>query len=272
MNRNRLAVRAFFVRNVDPAIGVGAAEIMTQLELGDRALYGALRNRVPGQEWYRHENGRWFLGKDVPSWWDEVIGPQVLHEYLVDRVYKAPVRGRARLKVVQDEVEDWSGLLVEVAYLKALEHELKAIDQDHPVDLSRIERPLARHKVSTAPELRRHISKQLEAMGYIEVLTNRVGAPIYLTQRYFGSTEAEIEEALMSKPAPEVAFAPAEATYEEGAPDNNEGHGNLVFTRSTDRGSLVTVVTDTSRWTTEEKLALAGLVLAIPVNWIVPPH
>ena len=264
-----MIVRAYFVRYVDPVKGITVPDLMKALEMRNKQVYGGLRQRGEG-EYYEHSGKFWFLSADAPPWWNETKGFAALEAHLGHGKLAAPDR---QAKPVREEVEDWSGLLVEVAYLKALEHELKALDVDHPVNPSRVDRALLRHKVVTTSEERLYIGRRLRDMGYA-VITTGVGYPVYLSEKYFGSDQADIEEALlaMSAPAPETDLVTTphngEATYELDRRVSEIGtpSGAMAFTHRTDFGNWIRVEVNPALWTTEEKLKLAGFLLSIPVS------
>jgi hypothetical protein len=273
-----MIVRAYFVRDVG-AGRVFQSEVREALSMSPGELSGGLRNRdnEKDKEYYRCEDHLWYLGKDTPDWWDQEKGFAALDEWLATKAQDKVIAQRTpQARLVREEIESWEGLLPEVAYLKALEHEMKALDADHPAYPGKMFEALQRHKVSLTDRQRFHIVRRLKEMGYIEVLTSPPGWPMYLTEKYLNSTQEEIEGLLRPMPEPEVeadpepSTPPAQATYElNRVAEINvpvKSLGARAFTYGTDQGNRIRVeVPDPVQWTTEEKLRLAGFVLTIPV-------
>jgi hypothetical protein len=261
MSRTRLVVRAQFVRHgySDVTTGITFSELKKALEMSDKQLYGGLRNR-DGMDYYRHEGGIWYLGTKTPRWWNETLAMAALDEHLAHRSNG----NRRPAKPVREEIEDWSRLLKDVAYLKALEQELRALDEEHPVSPSGIGPVLLRHGVLTTSEERLYIGRRLRDTGYIVILT-KVGYPVYLTEKYFNSTEADIEAEIkpLLEPEPEVPSDHGEATYELG---NATKVLSTTVAFETVGGNRVLVETVPGHWDAEEKVELASFVLSIPVS------
>jgi hypothetical protein len=261
MSRTRLVVRAQFVRHgySDVTTGITFSELKKALEMSDKQLYGGLRNR-DGMDYYRHEGGIWYLGTKTPRWWNETLAMAALDEHLAHRSNG----NRRPAKPVREEIEDWSRLLKDVAYLKALEQELRALDEEHPVSPSGIGPVLLRHGVLTTSEERLYIGRRLRDTGYIVILT-KVGYPVYLTEKYFNSTEADIEAEIKLLLEPEVDLVSA-AHHGEATKVDEVPSGSKAFTHGTDFGNWVRVEVNPVLWTTEEKVELAKYVLSIPVS------